>query len=266
MQNVASTVISQYADSPVINALINTMNAAIDPAANIDDFYTKMWNVQTAQGYGLDVIGRIVGVTRVITISGGTYFGFTGPTGTPSPGYSGQGFNQAPFYFDQPTTSNYALSDAAFRTLIYAKMLVNIGNQSVPYINNILMTLFGTAQFMGQFSTNSLYVTSVQSGFVNIGAHVVATYGSNTDTFTITGQTNGSPNGIGLYTTSGGGSHPSATTASCVATCPCYVIDGENMTMEYYFAFTPSPVQLSIINNSGVLPRPSGTATTVVHT
>ncbi len=40
----------------------------IDPTADLNAFYDLVWNVATAQGWGLDVWGRIVGVTRNLNI------------------------------------------------------------------------------------------------------------------------------------------------------------------------------------------------------
>lgn len=45
----------------------------------------------------------------------------------------------------------------------------------------------------------------------------------------------------------------------------CYVTDGLNMTMVYRFHFTLSPVQQTIVINSGVLPRPAGVSATYVQ-
>jgi Protein of unknown function (DUF2612) len=45
----------------------------------------------------------------------------------------------------------------------------------------------------------------------------------------------------------------------------CYCTDGRDLTMTYTFGFSPSPVQLAIAQNSGVLPRTSGVSATVVH-
>lgn len=131
-----TTIISQYANSPAINQIIADFDAWIDPSANIDAFYDLVWNVQTAQGYGLDVWGRIVGVNRVLQVSG-KYFGFD-EAGT----LSADPFYQSPFYSGQTDTNNYALADSAFRTLIYAKALANISNGSIPSINQVLLTLF----------------------------------------------------------------------------------------------------------------------------
>jgi hypothetical protein len=43
---------------------------------------------------------------------------------------------------------------------------------------------------------------------------------------------------------------------------PSYVTDGLDMTMEYVFGFPLTPVETSIVQNSGVLPRPAGVSAT----
>ena len=140
MQNYPETIISQYNSSPTINQLIASFNGYIDPTANLEAFYDYMRNVKTAQGYGLDVWGRIVGVTRVLQVGNVTYLGASGPDGT-----SGDSMDVAPFYNDNGTTQNYALDDNSFRTLIYAKALYNICNGSTAAINNLLLELFGAS-------------------------------------------------------------------------------------------------------------------------
>ena len=45
----------------------------------------------------------------------------------------------------------------------------------------------------------------------------------------------------------------------------CYVTDGLDMTMQYVFEFTLSPVQISIISTTGALPRPAGVAATFIQ-
>jgi len=137
MENWQDTVVSQYANSPTILALIQNFNSYIDPAADITAFYNLVWNVDTAVGHGLDIWGRIVGVGRVLHVAAGRYLGFDEATTA-----SADPFNQSPFYTGAPTTSNFALSDDAFRLLIYAKALANISDGSIPSINQVLMKLF----------------------------------------------------------------------------------------------------------------------------
>lgn len=138
MINFEDTIISQYANSPTLRQLIVNLNEYLDPQSNIDDFYDLMWNVDTAQGYGLDVWGRIVGVGRVLQVPQGNYLGLIGPNG-----FSGKPFNIAPFYKNQSLTSNFSLLDDPYRALIFAKALSNITDASIPSINQILINLFG---------------------------------------------------------------------------------------------------------------------------
>jgi hypothetical protein len=138
MQNWRDTLISQYAQSPALLSLIDSFNQAVDPVANLNDFHRLIWNVATAVGYGLDVWGRIVGVGRVLNISGGTkFFGFDEATNVHA-----KPFNTAPFYSGQLINQNFALSDDGFRVLIYAKAFANICDGSIAAINQILLTLF----------------------------------------------------------------------------------------------------------------------------
>lgn len=139
MEDFEATILSQYSNSPTIRQLIQNMNAYIDPTANIDAFFSLVWNVDTAQGYGLDVWGRIVGVGRVLELAAQDFFGMENPGGTAA---SGLPFRQAPFYNGSPLTSNYALLDGPFRVLIFAKALANISDGTIKSINQILINLF----------------------------------------------------------------------------------------------------------------------------
>lgn len=155
MIDIKTTLLSQYANSPVILSIIENMNEAIDPSADIDAFYNLVWNVDTAQSYGLDVWGRIVGVNRVLQLPSGEYLGFQeGGTIDYDP------FNQSPFYYGGTTTSNYYLSDDAFRALILTKALSNISDCSIKTYNRILMQLFP--------NRGNAYVTDIGNMFSNI--------------------------------------------------------------------------------------------------
>ncbi len=187
--NPWTTIISQYANSPVLDAMILSFNSAMDQTQNIDNFYSMIWNIQTAQGYGLDVWGRIVGVIRTIQLplAPTTYFGF-------EEAGSWLGFDPAAggiFFGGGAVTSNFNLSDDQFRLLILAKAAGNISDGSIESINNILLNLFP---------------------------------------------------GRG----------------------DCYVIDNQDMTMEYFFTFQLTDVEQAIIAQSNVLPRPVGVGATVV--
>lgn len=135
--DVWSTIIAQYANSPILTAMIESFNAAMDLTVPLENFYDFVWNVLTARGYGLDVWGRIVGVQRAIQIPGSvTLFGFE------EAGTSWTGFDQGTFYTGGSITQNYVLLDDDFRKLILAKAAGNISDGSIVSVNNILMTLF----------------------------------------------------------------------------------------------------------------------------
>jgi len=182
---ISDTVLSQYANSPVILAFVQSFQECIDPSEDIQAFYDLVWNVMTAKGYGLAVWGRIVGVSGVLQITSDKYLGFEEATDV-----SADPFGQSPLFSGQALTSNYALSDDAFRLLILAKAAANIWDGSIPGLNSILRLLFP-------------------------------------------GQV-------------------------------CYVTDEQDMTMTYTFDFTLSPVQVAVIANSGVLPRPCGVLSSIV--
>lgn len=131
------TVLAEYNGDPVMLALFDAWNASIDPFEEINNFYDNVVNLATANDYGLDVWGRIVGVGRVIKLASQRYLGFAQQTTlTVDP------FNVSPFYSGQVLTSNYSLDTEGYRKLIYAKALANISDGSVPSINRVLMTLF----------------------------------------------------------------------------------------------------------------------------
>lgn len=179
------TVISQYANSPIIDTLLQSWSDCLDQTANVNAFYDDIMDVSTASGPGLDVIGEIVNVSRTLNVvTGQTYLGFEEAL----PGVFG--FNQAQFFPGGSITNNFVLTDPAYKTLLYAKMLFNITDGSIKSINNILLSLF---PHRGN----------------------------------------------------------------------CYVQDNLNMTMVYVFQFSLSLVELSIVETSGVLPRPSGVSVTV---
>jgi len=138
MQNVSQTIISQYANSPTLTQLISNMDAYIDPSADINAFYNFVWDIQTAQGFGLDIWGRIVNVSRALTIPASPlYFGFSEATPGSYP------FGDEPFWDGSPpVTQTYLLADSAYRTLIMVKALANISRPTAASINQLLQNLF----------------------------------------------------------------------------------------------------------------------------
>lgn len=147
--DASATFLAQYATSPILTGLIQAANAAIDTLADFDAFMLNVWDVYTAQGFGLDIWGRIVNVPRTITIpSTDTYLGFDEALPNAEP------FNQAPFYSGPQGGTLYTLSDEAYRVLILTKALANISSFTAQSMNALLNFMFN-----GQGSTRgSCYV------------------------------------------------------------------------------------------------------------
>ena len=136
MININDTVISQYANSPVICDLIGKMNEWIDPRNDIQLFYDNIFNVATANSGGLDIWGAIVNLKRTLTVPNEDgAFGFDSGLDDWNP------FNQAPFV-GEATYSEYRLEDEAYRALIMVKAMANIVYATAPYINQMITLLF----------------------------------------------------------------------------------------------------------------------------
>ncbi len=165
------TVISQYANSGRMLGIVSSFADAIQQKTNIDAFYDKVWNIDTAEGYGLDVWGRIVVINRVLRVTT-RFFGFEegGPDYDP--------FNVSPFYSGGSPTQNYVLTDDAYRVLILAKALANITFGSIPGLNNILQQLFpgrGPCYVVDNLDMTMTYTF----GFVPTPAELAIITGSN---------------------------------------------------------------------------------------
>lgn len=128
------TILSQYANSQRLLSIIDSFSAAVDPSEQINNFYDQVFNLETAEDWGLDVWGRIVGVNRVLAVTP-KFFGFS-----EAGNLSADPFNVSPFY-SAGATFNFPLLDDAFRYLIYAKCLANLWDGSIFGLNQILLTL-----------------------------------------------------------------------------------------------------------------------------
>lgn len=159
------TIISQYANSPTIVALVDFMEQDIDPSADLDAFYDFVWNVMTARGFGLDVWGKIVNIGRQLNIPG-TLINFGFSEANPSSPML-QPFGQAPFYDGPVASTVYTLADDAYRTLILAKALANISDCTAPSLNRLLQVLFAGrgrvyVQDTGQMQMRYVFEFSLQ--------------------------------------------------------------------------------------------------------
>lgn len=187
--NIDSTLISQYAQSPVLTQLIDNLSEYFDQSANWNNFYQYVWNIDSAQNWGLDFWGKVLRVTRYLEIPvTGEYLGFQGAGGSAS----GFPFDVGVFFDGATATQTYALPDATYRLLLYAKAFANICRTCIPVLNQLMRLLFP---------------------------------------------------GLG----------------------DTYCLDNGNMAMTYYLGWSPTAVQLAIVEQSGAVPHPTGVAVTVTH-
>lgn len=134
MLNVEATIISQYGNSATITQLVRNMDQYIDPRTDFDTFFDFVWNVETAQGFGLDIWGRIVNISRELQIpEAGPFFGVA-PDSAP--------LAQGPFWSGSDATNTYRLADDAYRQLILVKALANISATNAPSLNQLLQNMF----------------------------------------------------------------------------------------------------------------------------
>ncbi len=144
MINAADTILTQYADSPKLKSLIYSFNKAVGIEGFLDNFYDIIWNIKTADTYGLDVWGKIVVVSRLLTVTENMiYFGFNEATTEPPVIDDPRPFNQAPFFNGELLTSTVSLTNDVYRKLIMMKAAANISDCTIPNINKLLMSMFG---------------------------------------------------------------------------------------------------------------------------
>lgn len=130
------TVIKQYQTSPRLIRWLENFNDNMDPSAFIDMFLSDIWTPSTANTFGLEVWGRIVGVSPYIKVSGSRYIGWVDDLVQST-------WNNAIWYSGETSGTLTRMTDAMFRKLIFAKAYANLSDCSVPSLNTILMTMFG---------------------------------------------------------------------------------------------------------------------------
>lgn len=152
--NYNRTVIAQYANSPTILGIIGSFSEAMKLCPFFNDFYKNIWNIDTANGHGLDIWGVIVGVNRTVKTFNGYFWGFqeetlliarpyhdeNGESTAPDTAYY---TNMGMFRDEQELMGEITFNDTNFRKLIFAKAYANISDQTTQNLNYILMFLFG---------------------------------------------------------------------------------------------------------------------------
>lgn len=103
---------SQYSSSKSMLAIMAGLQKQLSVNGDIDVFYTKVYDIYTAEGWGLDNWGRIVGISRTID--------------------------------DTETGTSITLDDDYYRLLLLYKCLANISAADAQSLNNLLAQLIAT--------------------------------------------------------------------------------------------------------------------------
>lgn len=135
------TILTQYSASEKLLSIIDTFNQAVSLDDFTDEFIAKVWDLTTCETFGLDMWGKIVGVSRYITAPiESSSFGFSEADDS-DPDYPTP-FNESPFFGGIQETTNVRLGNDAYRTLIFCKAFTNISIATIPEINRFLRMLF----------------------------------------------------------------------------------------------------------------------------
>lgn len=143
---------NQLRESPNYIEVIRLLAEDFDEANDIYDYIAKNINVLNARGVWLDLIGDIVGVSRVFEKEiQPVFFGFDDQPNT-------TGFGQARFReLDDKTTASSVLNDDDYRVVIIGKIARNYGDVSevgvatsvlnMTQADNVLVYQSGPATF-----------------------------------------------------------------------------------------------------------------------
>lgn len=140
---LGSTVMKQFSNSETLLQLLDSFDQWVDLTKFTADFLAYVWNLETAQGFGLDILGRILGRSRYIQVAQtpDDNFGFNINA---TPGTQWKPWNQAPFFGGQAAgTVAFALDDTYYRKLLQVKAAANIASSDCGSINKLMMAMFG---------------------------------------------------------------------------------------------------------------------------
>lgn len=132
VDDYAKLITSQHRDKPKYMAMITaTLQPIVD---NINTLAALDFDIDTAIGDQLDIIGRWVGLGRQVPVPLSIYFSFN---------TAGLGFNQGvwkgPF---SPPSGLVSLDDATYRRLLYAKIGINTWDGTIRQLNAIMVLAF----------------------------------------------------------------------------------------------------------------------------
>ena len=139
MSNYSDLLIYQYIKKPKARATIDALMGEYDKLNENAIDLLEQWDIDKARGYSLDIIGKRVGVSRVLpsAVSKG-YFGYL-QTINAKPWGEGVWYRQG-----EATGDALTLNDSDYRFLIRAKIFKNFQNGTMDYILNALRVILNS--------------------------------------------------------------------------------------------------------------------------
>ena len=261
---LANTVMKEYSNSTTLLYLLACSDQWVDMRQFTYQFLTNVWDISTAVGFGLDIWGRILGVSRYLQVSqplAGNYFGF----------------NIA------PTAMNRAIGTGNSTTTTFT--ILGVNGTAVTPLTGAVFYLNGVATTpASQTGTTVTFTTAPANGVI------VSWSGEYNQT-----GTNWLPWGQAPFFGGSTGTVSYALpdtyyrtlllvkAAANIATCDCPSINAlmralfgsrgqcyvgydplNPMNIAYHYGFFPTPVELAIIQ-SGLFPQPAGTTVTYAY-
>lgn len=133
MSDYSQLLIYQYARKPKARATIDSVLGEYDKLSDNAIDLLNQWDIDQARGFSLDIIGRRVGVGRILpsAIAKG-YFGYLNAVG-------GEPWGQGVWYrAGESLGDSITLNDTDYRFLIRAKIYKNFQVGTIEYITNAL--------------------------------------------------------------------------------------------------------------------------------
>lgn len=149
-------IILQYQDKPKLLAEATAIIEIFEDLKNSSEDLKSAFDIDTAVGNQLDIIGKIVGLSRVISeVVPKVYFGFNNKNP------NALGFGEAPFY--KTTYAKYGdltLNDQDYRFYLKAKVSINFIKNNIHRINEIIAYLFNNNAYVvdNKDTTFTLYI------------------------------------------------------------------------------------------------------------
>lgn len=207
-------LIVQYSDKPKASATVSEIVSRFKNIFDVIEQFEAAFDLDTAIGAQLDIIGKIVGISRNVEgVIPKIFFGFDNNV-------NARGFGLAPFYTgDQAKYTDTQLSDSDYRFFIRMKIAKNhvkatMSDDNGNNINAVILSMFEGYAYMvdNKDMTVTIYIENSPKSYLlpyaisldlipmpqAVGIKYVATFGANS--FGFSSNINAKGFGVGQFT------------------------------------------------------------------